>query len=230
MNANEILLNIKIGFDVIKRVTKTTFLGVVVDEKLTWQDHINMLCNKMAKGIGILKKVKYKLDKKTLINLYYSFVFPYLTYCNIIWGNSAKVHINRLFILQKRILRIIYNVDIWQSSKQLFHESNIMNVYELYIYSTCMFMFRHWKGLLPSSFDFMFKKRYMVHTCYTRSRHMYELILCRTETRKKSIAYNGPLVFNRLLKSELFDISCINSMYYFKSLMKKYMQQIFALF
>jgi len=225
-----LVLNIKIGTEVVELVTKTTFLGVVLDEKLTWQNHINVLCNKMAKGIGILKKVRYKLDRKTLINLYYTFIFPYLTYCNIIWGSSAKVHVNRLLVLQKRILRIIYNVDIRQSSKPLFHTSNIMNVYELNIYSICMFMFKHWKGLLPSSFDCMFKKRYMVHTCNTRSSHMYELILCRTETRKNSIAYNGPFVFNRFLKSELFDISCINSIYSFKSLMKKHIQQLFDLF
>ena len=228
--ANESALNIMIGKEVVQLVMKTKFLGVIVDQKLTWQDHINMLCNKIAKGIGILKKVKHKLDRKTLINLYYTFIFPYLTYCNIIWGNAAKVHINRLLVLQKRTLRLIYNVDVRQSSKQLFHNANIMNVYELNIYSICMFMFKHWKGLLPSSFVNVFKRRFMVHTCNTRSSHTYELILCRTETRKKSISYNGPIVFNKLLKSELIDISCINSIYYFKYLMKKHIQQLCDLF
>lgn len=230
IKTNDVVLNIMIGNEKVEMVTKTTFLGVIVDEKLTWRDHINMLCNKMAKGIGILKKVKFKLDRKTQINLYYTFVYPYLTYCNIIWGNSAKVNINRLLVLQKRILRIIYNVDVRHSSKEFFDASKIMNVYELNIYCTCMFMFKHWKGFLPKSFDSMFKKRNMVHSCNTRSSHMYELILCRTETRKKTIAYNGPLVFNRLLRSELLDIALINSIHCFKSRIKKDIKPLLDLF
>ena len=47
VKANEVVLNIKIGNAIVKMVTKTTVLGVMVDEKLTWHDHITMLCNTM---------------------------------------------------------------------------------------------------------------------------------------------------------------------------------------
>ena len=75
---------IEIDGIIIETVNCTKFLGVIVDNKLTWTQHINELCNKVAKGIGIIRKVRHILNRKTLVNLYYTFIFPYLSYCNIV--------------------------------------------------------------------------------------------------------------------------------------------------
>ena len=77
---------IKIEGKNIERVTKVKFLGVIIDSKLTWKEHINYISNKISKYIGIIYKTKKVLTKSALIGLYYSFVYPYLTYCNILWG------------------------------------------------------------------------------------------------------------------------------------------------
>ena len=94
----------------IETVNCTKFLGVIVDNKHTCTLHINEICNNVAKGIGIIRKVRHILNRKTLVNLYYTFIFPYLSYCNILWGRAANVHLSRIFLLQKTILRCIFNV------------------------------------------------------------------------------------------------------------------------
>ena len=70
----------------IDTVNHTQFLGVIIDNKINWSDHIKYICNNISKSISIIKKVKSKLNKKTLVNLYYTFIYPYITYCNVIWG------------------------------------------------------------------------------------------------------------------------------------------------
>ena len=65
----------------IDTVNHTQFLGVIIDNKINWSDHIKYICNKISKSIGIIKKVKSKLNKKTLVNLYYTFIYPFITYC-----------------------------------------------------------------------------------------------------------------------------------------------------
>jgi len=230
VRSNSDALNIYIGDYLIQTVTKTSFLGIIIDDKLTWKEHINKLSNKISKGIGMIKKVKYKLQTKTLINLYYAFVYPYLVYCNIIWGNAAKVYINQLLVLQKRALRIIYNVQYMDSTQRLYDESKIINVYHLYVYSVCLFMFKHFKGLLPTCFNDMFSKRYDVHSCNTRNANLYELVFCRTETHKKSVAYSGPFIINILLNSNLIDIYSINSIHYFRKMVKKHIQALFSMY
>ena len=64
-------------------VSNTKFLGVIIDSKLNWSDHITYIKNIISKSIGILTKIRRFLNnKKTLRNLYLSFVYPYLTYCD----------------------------------------------------------------------------------------------------------------------------------------------------
>ena len=70
----------------IEEVRSTTFLGVIIDKKITWKDHINYVAGKVSRAIGMMAKAKKYLREEALLTLYYSFVYPYLTYCNHIWG------------------------------------------------------------------------------------------------------------------------------------------------
>ena len=62
-------------------VTTTKFLGVIIDHKFKWNDHITYVKSKISKSIGILYKILRFLDMSTLIKMYHSFVFPYLISC-----------------------------------------------------------------------------------------------------------------------------------------------------
>ena len=77
------LPNLKINNNEIKRSSSIKFLGVLVDENLTWIDHITLVENKLSKNLGLLHKAKNYLNKKSMVNLYYSFIHGYLNYGNI---------------------------------------------------------------------------------------------------------------------------------------------------
>ena len=74
-------------------VNHTKFLGVIIDNKLNWTEHITYVKNKISKSIGILYKTRKYLDKNTLRKLYYTFVYPYLIYCVEIWGNACNTYL-----------------------------------------------------------------------------------------------------------------------------------------
>ena len=100
-------LNININNEPINRVMSCKFLGIIVDENISWKQHLNYITKKVAKSIGILCKTRKYLTKKSILNLYYSFVYPLLLYGNIIWGNCSKIHLDKLFKLQKLAIRLI---------------------------------------------------------------------------------------------------------------------------
>ena len=102
---NKIVPNIKIYMDgcEISEVETTKFLGVLINNKLDWKYHINYICTKVSKNIGIILKARKSFNNDTLLMLYYSLVYPYLTYCIHVWGSSYATHISRLFILQKKL-------------------------------------------------------------------------------------------------------------------------------
>ena len=85
----------------------TKFLGVIIDNKLRWSDHINYIKNKISKSIGIINKTRNFLNKNTLRNLYYTFIYPYLIYCIEIWGNTNDIHLDPLIKIHKKSIRVI---------------------------------------------------------------------------------------------------------------------------
>ena len=99
--------NIEINGHKMTRVKKVTFLGVILDENLSWKPHISHIACKISKSIGIIGRSSPCLTKLALKTLYYSLVHPYFQYCIIVWGSTYPTNLNRLILLQKRIVRIV---------------------------------------------------------------------------------------------------------------------------
>ena len=83
-------IDIDINGSKLQRVKCVKYLGLMVDQKLKWIDHITHVKHKVAHGLGIINKAKPFLTKKGLRNLYYSFIYPYFTYCVEVWGNASN--------------------------------------------------------------------------------------------------------------------------------------------
>ena len=114
--------NLKIDGEEILEVSKTKFLGVIIDNKLKWRNHITYISSKISKGIGIIIKARKFLSTSSLRNLYYSFIYPYLVYCNHVWGNASTCYLNKLSVLQKKAIRIIWG------KTQNFHSSLVSRI------------------------------------------------------------------------------------------------------
>ena len=80
--------------DTIKRDHKNIFLAVILDEKLTWADHILYIKSKIAKGLGIICKERKLLNSQALRTLHYCFVYPWMNYCIDVWGITCKSYVN----------------------------------------------------------------------------------------------------------------------------------------
>ena len=74
--------------NVLEQVDHTKFLGVYIDQHLTWRSHVNFIAPMISKSVGLLYKAKYYLPSKSLLTLYYALVYQYLTYCNLIWAST----------------------------------------------------------------------------------------------------------------------------------------------
>ena len=83
---------------IIKQATFTKFIGIIKDDKLKWIHHISYIKN----GMGIISKASKVLKRKVLLQLYHSFVIPYLIYCVEIWGNASDIHLHQLITTQKK--------------------------------------------------------------------------------------------------------------------------------
>ena len=83
-------INVVMQQDTIDRVNSTKFLGLIIDDKLKWHEHIQHVKHKIARSVGNLYKIRHYLNKETLLNMYYTFVFP-LNHINPLKKNSKKM-------------------------------------------------------------------------------------------------------------------------------------------
>ena len=91
----------------LREVERIKYFGVILDNKLLWIQHISYVKSKISKGIGIMYKAQNYMTKKALFDLYHSYIYPYFIYCIESWGNATHCHLDPLFVIQKRILRIL---------------------------------------------------------------------------------------------------------------------------
>ena len=97
--------SINICGQALSEVTEASFLGILIDNKMTWKPHIQFVCNKVSKCIGILLKARKSLSVQIMNLLYNSLVLPYLQYCITVWGSAYPSLVTHLFILQKRAIK-----------------------------------------------------------------------------------------------------------------------------
>ena len=100
-------INIRINGENVEQVDHIKFLGVILDSKLDWKHHICYISRNISKGICIICKARQFVDRKMLLTLYYTFVYPYLTYCFQCWGNTYTTTLDPLIKLQKRIVHTL---------------------------------------------------------------------------------------------------------------------------
>ena len=94
----------------IKRVKKTKYLGMIVDDTLTWEDHIDYITMKISRDVGIIRRVRELIPEKALLLLYQTLIDPYFRYCSTVWGQFGETLKDKLQALQNRAARSIAKV------------------------------------------------------------------------------------------------------------------------
>ena len=195
-------LSIKIENSFITQVTKTKFLGIIIDEKLNWKDHILYISNKISKATGVIIKARM-LGKRALLSLYYSLVYPYLTYCCQVWGATYPYNIEILNKLQKKAIRIICSQSKYAHTEPLYKELKILDVKDIYNYLVGQFMLRNQNNLLPDVYDSYFIRKNTTHKYEIRHRYLFRIPDYKTNLGKRSIRYTGVKLWIEIMKSKI---------------------------
>ena len=140
----------------------------MVDENLNWNDHIQILENKLSKNISLLYRAKPYFDKNTMTTLYFSFFHSYLNYSNIAWASMIKSKLRKIASQQRQAVNATTKNDNQEitNSRKFMEENDILNVYKLNLYQVLNFMFRAHNQTISKSFQTKFE--YIEHKYETR--------------------------------------------------------------
>ena len=98
---------LKMANHIIDRTKTYKYLGIIVDEKFSWADHLNAVCKKLSQAAGAIYKVRNLLSRDTLMLLYHSLVGQKLRYGLICWATASNFLLNKLDVLHNKIVRYL---------------------------------------------------------------------------------------------------------------------------
>jgi hypothetical protein len=186
----------QIGVNFTEKSTK--FLGLHIDETLSWRPHLSEINKKISYAIFVIKQVKHILPMDCLKTLYFAIVHPHLTYGILAWGNASSSVLHRTTILQKRAIRTIHRSNYNSHTEPLFKSSGILNVKDLYDFQVALFMHDYVCKKLPSSFDNIFRRNCEVQDSHqTRQSNLLFIEKCNSVFASKQPYFTFPVMWNK---------------------------------
>ena len=166
---------------ILTQTTSCKFLGITIDESLSWNKHILNINSKLSRALFVIKQVKFYLPKESLHTLYYSLLHPHITYGILAWGNAKASLLRKTQIYKNDLLEpsIIKNSS---HSDPLFRQSGILKISDWYQIEVMTFMHDFANEKLPVSFKDVYKMNCNIHGIHeTRQAHLFHIP--RTKSR-----------------------------------------------
>ena len=232
--------NLKIDNVAIKRETETKFLGVIIDDGLTWKKHIVTMKTKMSRYLGVMYRLRTQIPLKARLLIFHSFIQSHLNYCSLVWGFAAESTINSLFCRQKAGIRAVMSGQVnykYKSedgtlpthTKSSFQEHNILTIHGIIVKNTLLFMHQvkfFPKSLPPSVVELINISApcFSEHPDYESNQEWAEVY--NSIPFRSSLFFKGPLLsvseHNKCILDRTYDISKLHC---YKNAIKPYIME-----
>ena len=211
---------LKIRNHKIKKVDNVRFLGVIIDEKLTWEHHIENLTKKLNLSMIIIKRIAKFVSKSEYMKIYDSLFKSHLSYCISTWGGIPAYKLQDVFRIQKRVIRLLFGKQYTfdhagfyetcarvrtykentspknyslEHTKPIFNEYNILSIYNIYAQRTFIDLFKVFKIHSPISIFslFEFSER--------DTSHLIKLPQIKLNVSKSNYVFSSSIIWNNLV-------------------------------
>lgn len=191
-NDNNNTLNVKCNGIPVPQVSNVKYLGFVLDEKLTWEPHIDFNCSRLSSACFALSRLGGCLNLANARKAYYGYFHSLLSYGVDLWGLAAERE--RPFRLQKRAVRTLCGVEWDHPARELFKKTNILTL-------PCELILQVAKYIRTNLEQFPERADSCTHSRQTRGRHQLQLPHKRLSKSQKQMGFFGVKVYNKLPQS-----------------------------
>lgn len=127
----ELPFNITIRNNPISLVKSAKFLGVIIDDRLSFNDQLQIVCKKISKSVGVLRKLCDYVPNAVLKSVYLALVYPYLTYAIEVWGAAGKTLLTKLNALQNRCVKILSS-DVDSPIQTIYRNEKLLSLHKIH--------------------------------------------------------------------------------------------------
>jgi len=208
---NEMQHQIVTSNSVMTNINSTKFLRLIIDNILSWKNHITIITPKLNKACYVIRTLTFLKSPELLRMVYFSYLHSIMSYAITFWGNSH--HSVNICKIQKRIIQIITNSNRYDTCRPLFKQLRILPLPSQCIFSVLIFVVTNKK---------LFQLNSRVHNIHTRYNDNLHLLSTGLTLVQKGAAYSGCKIYNHL-PSQIKKIS--NNIALFKTTLKKFLLQ-----
>lgn len=198
--ANRSDYSIDIDGQTIECVEKIKYLGVIIDDRLTFKDHCEYIVKKLSKKVNFLRRIRNKLDIKTSLLLFNSLIAPHIDFCSTILFMLNETDLQTIQLIQNRALRIILNRARDTSIVSMHQEADLLTVRQRIKHNVLLFMFKATKELLPPYITNQLAYVADVQPYALRSNQNLRLPQLLTNMGQRSFLYRGAQMFNEMVR------------------------------
>ena len=204
------LKQIEINNTTIKHSQHSKYLGIILDQDLNWEEHVEKLKKDLSSIIGSFKIIKNYIPEANKRQLYYAHIYSKLQYGIEIYGQATAKTIKQLQVKQNKALKALYNYDHYMPTKELHKELKLLLVKDITIHKIIQFVQLQQLHKIPSIFDKYFIENKQIHSHETRQIQNLHTPKAKTTLGKKSIKYTGAKEWNGV-PIEIRKRKCIKS-------------------
>ena len=192
-------ISLKINNTHIEEKQFVKYLGVIIDNKLSWKQHIENIRLKLSKANGILYYLRKFTDIRTLKQIYFSLIHPYLNYGILCWASSPTSNLKTLQVAQNKCIKTMLNLNRRTNTNELYFDNSFLKINELYHRQCLIFIHNLHHHRLPSVFQSHLRPTREVHSHNTRgSSSNFFLDRANTNYGLRLPSYTGSKLWRQL--------------------------------
>lgn len=187
---------IKINKKTLEKVNNYKYLGLVINEKLTWTEHIQSILDKIAPILGAIKRCSHRLNKNSRYLLYNSFIEPHIRYLLPCYGNASAELLDKLQRLQNKSIKAIFSINFYTPSQNLYGEYPFLKVEHLKALEQAKLIYKIKNKLLKTNVEL--RLNCDIHNYNLRTRGNLRNKYARTRKAQESPIYRSVETYNVL--------------------------------
>ena len=192
----------------LERKDRVKYLGMLLDDTVSFEHHISYVTSRISRSNGIIAKLKHFLTLPQMRQIYYSIIYPYISYAILAWGSAYKSQIKKIQTKQNHAIRLIFFTRTLgkstESALPLLNLLDVLTVNNIYLLHILKFTHLWHKGLLPVLFQSYFQYASSIHgynTRYASKQNLYKPKE-RTNSGKQTVAFAASVLWDNISRVE----------------------------
>ena len=183
---------LKMSNHILSRTKTYRYLGLLVDEKFSWADHVNEVCWKVSQVAGVIFKVRNRLSRDALMIIYHTLVAQKLRYGLICWATASKFILNKVNVVHNKVIRYLTFSKPCSRAWPLYRKLDVLPLDILIELEWGKFMYKYQNKMLPAAFDSYFvRPKHQYCTRFTKQNN-FEVTRIENAKEKSLLKCIGP--------------------------------------